>query len=379
MDQEKEEKKDQGTLFPKTLIRSDINLEKWNLFSTRNNIGFRVIERKRTNLDGTTVIQKVSIGRPGSTETLTAQEAKIFYLLLNQWDKAGRNPDGVIHGSFREVYLALRGRKSWEKGRIVRLGDREKSWFEKKLDKMIGTVITYEEAYQTPQGDFLTKESFTLLNRIDLFDRKTDAQKRYFDFSSFTIHPLIIKSILGRNMKPLRLDVIVTLRKEISIILYRFLDLILFDKTKFERNVDELAEDIGLKSSARKDLLRRFREACRELEGRDLSHGRISYCALEETADKKNWKLVIRKSPQLKDTEAPSLPVSPPFAAHPGQEIVSSFEKLPPAEQEKIRALADDIFRDRYKMGGDYTKKLALLDAITEYRQQDNAQLALIP
>ena len=53
---------------------------------------------------------------------------------------------------------------------------------------------------------------------------------------------------------------------------------------------------------------------------------------------------------------------------HP--ELFLYFEKQPPEEQEKIRNIADDIFRLTYKMGGEFIRKLALQDAILAYQSQ---------
>jgi len=358
----------QRDLLPKSFVRSDINLERWSLFSTKRGHGYRVMERTRKNDDGTVVHQKVTVGLQGARYTLTAEEAKIFYLLLERWDKAGREENGIIHGSFREIYLSLHGKNGREGGKSVSLGNYQKQWFIKKLDRLLQTPITYEEAYETPDGEFLSKETFTLLNRIDIFERQKSKKKLYFDLSHFTIHPMIVKSILGQNMKPLRLDVIVKLKKEISVIMYRFLDLVMFDKTQYERHIEQLAKELGFGSTARSDLLKQMRSACTELEGKDLSAGRIESCQIEKTVDGSGWKLVVKKGRQ--NTAIPHEDLSEtPLVDNEEVELLAYNKSLPEHEQAKITILADEIAKTKYKFGGSLTKRCSLLDAIRDYKQ----------
>lgn len=365
-----EKKEHQKDLLPKSFVQSDINLERWCLFSTKKGHGHRVMERKRTNPDGTIVRQKVTIGLPGIKHTLTAEEAKVFYLLLDRWDKAGRDPNGVIHGSFREVYLTLHGRTGREQGKSASLGNYEKQWFIKKLDRLLQTLITYEEAYQTPKGEFLTKETFTLLNRIDLFDRKKNKKKLYYDLSHFTIHPMIVKSILGHKIKPLRLDVIIQLKKEISVILYRFLDLILFDKVQYERNIEQLAEELGFGASLRKNLLKQLRAACLELTGKDLSAGRIESCQIEKTVNGKDWKLIVRKGKQvLSLNSTQSIEPETSTIDQEERDLLVYHQSLSQEEQAKLATIAEEIVRSKYRFGGSLSQRFALLDALRDHRQ----------
>jgi hypothetical protein len=70
-------------------------------------------------------------------------QAKLFYVLLDRWDKTGRNPEGIVTGSFREIFSTLKGDKSPS----VRYGTWQKSWFKKKLDKLRTVPISFENAY----------------------------------------------------------------------------------------------------------------------------------------------------------------------------------------------------------------------------------------
>jgi hypothetical protein len=373
-----EERTEQGYLFPKTIVRSDINLEKWSIFASQKETGYRVMERSFKDADGTEVKQTVRIGLPDSPQTLTAEDAKIFYLLLDRWEKSGRNEDGIIHGSFRDIYMALRGIPRTSQRRF---GNYEKKWFAERLLRMVQTPIVYQNAYKSKEGAYSVDESFTLLQRNELFERKSDQKRRYFAISSFTLHPLIIKSILKQNMRTLRLDVIVGLKKEISVLIYRHLDLILNDKTRYERNVKKLAEDLNFGASRRDNLVQQVRAACAELRGKDISSGRIVSCDVERMADGRDWKLVVVKGARAPAAgeEERALLAGPAAGggdawteeAAEAAALLAGWEGLSPEEKEKIQGEAEDIFRTKYRIGGELTRRYALLDALRARRQTE--------
>ena len=61
-------------------------------------------------------------------------------------------------------------------------------------------------------------------------------------------------SALEKNMKPILVNVVTRLKKDLSIILYRHLDIIMADKTHFERMVDELKEEFENSKGNKKKL-----------------------------------------------------------------------------------------------------------------------------
>ena len=85
-------------------------------------------------------------------------------------------------------------------------------------------------------------------------------------------------------------------KSELAQVLYTYLDLILHDKTAYERRTKELFEELGLtgsayvKASKRKQVLG---PAIKELEGVALTTGRIASATIEETADGKDFKIVL--------------------------------------------------------------------------------------
>ena len=181
---------------------------------------------------------------------------------------------------------------------------------------------------------------------------------------------MIVKSILGHKIKPLRLDVIIQLKKEISVILYRFLDLILFDKVQYERNIEQLAEELGFGASLRKNLLKQLRAACLELTGKDLSAGRIESCQIEKTVNGKDWKLIVRKGKQvLSLNSTQSIEPETSTIDQEERDLLVYHQSLSQEEQAKLATIAEEIVRSKYRFGGSLSQRFALLDALRDHRQ----------
>ena len=354
------------------VVYSDINIEKWSIFSTQKHRGQRVITRKVTLPGGVVETHKVTVGEllmKDRKETLTVAEAKVFYSLLHLWrSRHEENPDGLVHTSLNNLFNTIVD--AGNKTKNTRRGNWSKAWIEEKIKKLVGILILYEFSYKNKDGSYRKMESFSLLQNADIFERKpNDVKSKFFDFSKFTIHPVIVKSILEKNVKPMRPDVLLQLQGEISIILYRFLDVVLFDKAQYERNVVDLAAELGFGASRRNNLLHQLREACAELEGKDLSHGRLDSCTVEKTADKRNWKFVAvkgRQRPALPIAEASGSTRIPDPDAVEETALLAIFDGLSPEEKQNIQTSADEIFRTKYRLGGELTRRYAILDALRE-------------
>lgn len=354
------------------IVRSDLNLEKWNLFGTQRSKGQRVIKRVIPAADGTTITQTVTIGLKGSSETLTAEDAKIFYLMLYHWDKNGRNPDGVIHGSFRSIFRDYKDFKG-EDSSTFRFGNWEKKWFRKKLQKLMSIPIVYENAYQEKDGTRRNVVAFQLIKSASLFTRKKEFNPKqlYFDLSNFTIHEVIVKSILNQHVKPILLDVITRLKGELSVILYRHLDLIMADKVQFARKLEEFQKDFEIGASRSDNFVKQMRQACKELEGRDITTGRLESCRIERTEDGRHWKMVIKKGKRLSalidSSQAPTLAEDEFEATLTAAQAF--FATLSETEKFEVSELRDKFIREKYKsMGGELTAQMALVDAVELHR-----------
>lgn len=129
---------------------------------------------------------------------------------------------------------------------------------------------------------------------LSILKLKMEKNQLYFALSSFKLNYRIINNLLHNHSKPLYLDIILKFKKEISVLLYRHVDLIMANKNFYERRTQELFNDLELGeykySSKRKQLLE---PALKELEGIELTTGILNYAKLEKTTDGKDWKTYL--------------------------------------------------------------------------------------
>lgn len=333
--------------------------------------GVRELKRTFINEEGMNVAQKVTIGLKDATETLTTTEGKMYYLFLQLWDQQGRRPDGNTFSSLHRLFNNLMTSEG-PKPKQTRRGNWSKVWFLDHLKRMMSVPIVYEQSYKNKDGTYRKYESFTLISSADVFERNftIHPNQKFFDFSRFTLHPVIVRSLTEKNIKLVRADVLLTLRGELSIILYRFLELVLFDKPDYERNIVDLAKELDFGAARTDHLLHQFRDACAELEGKDLSHGRIDVCEVKKTVDKRNWKIVVRKGrqrPAIPSAEMPPTTITHNPDAAEETTLLAIFDSFSDDEKQKVKANADEIFQAKYGIGGERTRRYALLDAIVAY------------
>jgi len=110
----------------------------------------------------------------------------------------------------------------------------------------------------------------------------------FLALSSFRFHEKIRENLKSNRTVPRNLDVVLSIRGEIALILYAHLDIIMADKDHYERTTAGLFEDLRLEKerkyqypSRRKHL---FDRVTKELHGKPISTG-ILHLALVKTKD----------------------------------------------------------------------------------------------
>jgi len=277
----------------KQIVRNDLNLEKWAIFTTHHQAGYRVLERNEPQPDGTIEKKRVIIGIKGATETLTTDEGKIFYLFIDLWNKQFRNPEGKVFVSINKIVNSL---NDYGMNISTRAGGWQKKWLMEKFRKLQTIPIYFEESYEDKKAARFKSEAFQLFTKVEMFTRKLGND--YTDKSYFQINPLIIKSIIDKNIKPVRLDVILSLKNPTSIIIYRWLDLVIADKPSIEKDIFDMAAELGFGAERPDHLVDQIREACQEINGKDISTGKITSIEVVKTVSGNSWKIVVVKGKQ---------------------------------------------------------------------------------
>lgn len=276
----------------KTVIRSELNIEKWPLFKT-STYKAKSCEIVRTikRPDGD-IKQKVVIGKINDVEVGVFRifDFKGFCALIKIWEEQGRPVNKNIYFSVHKIADTLGlswGGKTYKeiKAMMIRLRKIPIDWvnsFYNRESKETESLI----------------ESFNILSDLKIYEKSRKGGQLALALSSFSFDKRLLVNLINNYSKPLLLDNILKFKKETTILLYRYLDLVMADKKHFERNSKELLGELDLSQEGypypaqRKKLLEPVLE---ELQGMELSTGRIRKAVLVRNKKGKDYKVVIDK------------------------------------------------------------------------------------
>lgn len=272
-----------------TVIRPELNLEKWPAIWTpsqsRVKPRLRVLERKKILEDGSFTLHKVKINPSLEYGNLTTEDQKTWYGLLQLWEEAGK-PQKLVF-SLRELAKVLK--RTWS--------TKARNALKESLLRLNISVFTWVNSYY----DSKTKQTLEVLDSFQIIWRLGIAQAKqnvnseqcFCQFSDPLYH-----NLLANYTKPIFFDTIIKFKSGVAQLIYKYLELVMQDKTYYERKSENLFDDIGLESeeykfvSARKRILLTAIEELRQIP----FLGGILEVGIEETADKLDWKLTVKKT-----------------------------------------------------------------------------------
>jgi hypothetical protein len=278
-------------LVPK--IRSELNIEKWPAIwqpaKSKNRPVLRTMERETVTPDGNRVVSRVEVGFT-QLGTLTTEEQKTLYVLIQLWEDSGK-PDVQVFFSTRAVARMLK-KKGWGTNVIQAIT--------KSLRKLRTIPIEWINSYydKTAEGAVVVDHRpFTILGDLRIVERRQDgAVNSSLGYFKFDDH--ILSNLQLNYTKPVCIEEFFKLKSEIAQLIYTHIDLMLCDKTKYERKSKELFDDLGLKNAEYTHMYERKRaleRAVSELEGIRLSTGTLRSAAVEKTKDGKDYKVSFQK------------------------------------------------------------------------------------
>ena len=213
------------------------------------------------------MVSRVEVGYT-QLGTLTTEEQKLLYVLIKLWEDDGK-PDVQVFFSTRGLARMLK-KKGWGTNVIHSMT--------KSLRKLRTIPIEWINSYydQTETGAVVVdRRPFTILGDLRIVERRQDgAVNSSLGYFKFDDH--ILSNLLRNFTKPVCIEEFFKLKSEIAQLVYTHIDLMLFDKTKYERRSRELFDDLGLKNPEYNHMYERKRaleRAMRELEGIRLSSG----------------------------------------------------------------------------------------------------------
>jgi hypothetical protein len=284
-------------------IRSELNIEKWPAIwqpsKSKNKPAVRTMQREVSAGDGSRIVSKVEIGYT-QLGTLTTEDQKLLYVLIKLWEDGGK-PDVQVFFSTRYLARMLK-KKGWGTNVIQAIT--------KSLRKLRTIPIEWVNSYfdRTKDGAVLVdRRPFTILGDLRVVERHQDgAVNSSLGYFKFDDH--ILANLQANYTKPVCIEEFFKLKSEIAQLVYSHVDLILSDKTRYERRSRELFDDLGLRNAEYSHMYERKRaleKALKELEGIRLSSGILRSAVVEKTNDGKDYKVSFSKAalPRLEAVE----------------------------------------------------------------------------
>jgi hypothetical protein len=275
-------------------IRSELNIEKWPAIwqpsKSKNKPALRTMQREMTGDDGSKIVSRVEVGYT-QLGTLTTEEQKLLYVLIKLWEDAGK-PDVQVFFSTRSLARMLK-KKGWGTNVIYAIT--------KSLRKLRTIPIEWVNSYfdKTKEGAMLVdRRPFSILGELRIVERSQDgAVNSSLGYFKFDDH--ILRNLQLNYTKPVCIEEFFKLKSEIAQLIYTHVDLIMNDKSRYERRSKELFDDLGLKNAEYEHMYERKRaleKAVKELDGIRLSSGILRSATVEKTSDGKDYKAVFSKA-----------------------------------------------------------------------------------
>ncbi len=288
-----------------TIIRPELNLEKWpGIFTptqSRAKAKTRTFEREKILENGNTILCKVTIKPSADFGSLTTEDQKVWYGLLELWERAGR-PE-ILFFSLRELADVLG--KSW--GKDIREG-LKKSLF--RLNEVsFHWINSYFDSTSKKTLEFLN--AFHIISDLQVVQLSNNHTINKEQCSCRFGH-LLYQNLLNNYTKPTFLNIVLGFKSGVAQLLYKYLELVMHNKTSYERNSKDLLPDLGLEGEeykypfSRKRLLeiaiKELNAILKDLDNKDKGfpiQSGILFLKLQKTKDDSDWKVVVTKSPQM--------------------------------------------------------------------------------
>lgn len=325
-------------------IRVELNVEKWPALwrPARAKGGgprVRILEREFTTSTGVRGTSKLEIGFT-QFGTVSTEDQRMFYALIRLWEECGKPTDRPVFFSDRKLAKLLR-KKGWGTNVIESIAT--------SLRRLRTTPLRWINSYHRNDGSGKTVEEETIFNFLDQLKIVTRREhghvtnrQGYFQFSRD-----ILQNLSTNYTKPLFHNEFFQLQTDIGQLLYTHVDLIMADKTRYERYSKDLFSDLGLLAENpsyryASNRLQALEKPIAELTGKQLSTGQLNSIAAERAEDANDFKLVFIKSkitpaelrPAIESPAAIELPATPldrpksPQAVEAGQLVMYFHQRF---------------------------------------------------
>lgn len=266
-------------------IRQELNIAKWPIFTTSQFKGKTRKYTRKIKIDNETYAEKtITIKSVENENILRIFDYKVFCVLLYLWEISGRKIFQSVEFTFNQIVSLMN----------LKQGKTTTEYIKKSLMRLKDVKILWENNFYK-KGKNVEEEfiSLSLLDMISNFERKDEL---YFGDSSFRINLELLNNLLENYSKPMFLNEVLSLQKDISILLYNYLDLMLYGKNIFIKPLKKVFEDLDLQSYEAPSQRKRAIEPClKELLNKKISSGILKECKIIENKKIKDYELFIEK------------------------------------------------------------------------------------
>lgn len=278
----------------------------------------------------------------------TTTTLKVYLALTQIWEQSGKPRNGEVHFSARQLAHVLKWRWS---------GENSASRIQEQLTVLKGTQIDWLRSYTQGSKVKTRVSEMNIISDREYVERRDLTKSELFSsHQSVILNPRIVENMLDGQTKPFNYEAFVEIGDETSANLYALLDNYLSQKLHWSRRALPLIrEELFLEGKrydqrfARHERLKRL---VRDLHGIELSTGKLELW-IEETVDKKDWKLMAKKVPRIEKKRRMPAKLANPKEAIPyivedlEEDFFRAFHyRLPKRSQRTLSLLAHWYTRD---------------------------------
>lgn len=296
-------------IFQPDVVRPELNIGRWanfiftsphnpNVYKTRERT-FPVELKDDFGKVTDEVLGSVKVEPIQGNRTPTTTTYEVFLAICHLWEEQGKPLDGWVHFSSRQIANVLG--KKWSGQLAKRIDD--------ELAVLKGSLMTWRWSFtDNDRAKVEYVDSMNFLSSKQYVNTAYRRKSQKFDvLHKVEINSLILANMVAGQTKPINFKTYLAIEDSGAKVLYSFLDVILANKTVWERRLEGLLTDLDIQADryktkfARKALVAKW---IKTLNGLDLFHGKLTL-ELKETADKKDWKIVARRTPRIVKNRTP--------------------------------------------------------------------------
>ncbi len=248
------------------------------------------------NSDRPSGFDPAKVDRRKGAGVLTTSHFKMIAALLADWEDRGRPQETVSSFS---AYQILTRYFNYD---YQNIGEAVYKLHRKLLTELHSIPIWFIDCYETvDENGNRSRHTYKLqvLSEFELFEKLNKNGQTSMAISLYKLDGRTLQNLLGGNTRPILLKPLIRKKGDAAVLLYRFCNSVLTETEKFEITTIELFRQLAITGrayQARADRKRLLERAVKENEGERVVGGKLHF-NFAETADRKDYKLIIQKQP----------------------------------------------------------------------------------